>query len=103
MKKIFLVLIIILIIFLLFILIFPKSYLNEPLNKIVAGIPDKDCNLDSDCIYLKTTCSYCDCGEAINKNWKPFCPFEYVRCDMACLPPKVKCIENKCQVLIEKK
>lgn len=52
------------------------SFLNKPLNTLVAGTPDKSCNDNSDCVIRDTTCEICDCGEAVNKKWESFCPFK---------------------------
>jgi len=77
--------------------------LNEPLNTLVAGSPNKNCNVDSDCVVRGTSCHPCDCGDAVNKNWYPSCPFPDTSkyfCKMCESPVndfQVKCIENRCQ------
>jgi hypothetical protein len=79
------------------------AILNQPLNSLIAGSPDKRCNVDSDCILRDTICHTCDCGDAVNKNWYPFCPFldtaKYL-CKMCASPNydfEIKCVENQCQ------
>ncbi|MBI4438322.1 hypothetical protein HY640_00145 [Candidatus Woesearchaeota archaeon] len=63
--------------------------MNGPLNRIVAGHPDKSCVSDSDCIMRQVdcdSCSYGSSGEAVNKDWKPFCLISlknYVICPQA--------------------
>ncbi len=73
------------------------------MNKYLAGTPDKTCTTDSDCVLKRTSCSYCNCGDAVNKDWEVFCPFRnppiQVMCEM-CPPPnyyEIKCVENQCQ------
>ena len=79
------------------------NILNTPLNSIVAGNPDKNCNVDSDCALKKTRCAICDCGDAVNKNWNTFCPFpnlERLYCKMCASPGydfDIKCVSNQCQ------
>lgn len=48
--------------------------MNNSINSLVAGTPDKSCSVDSDCNLEKTRCDPCDCGSAVNKNWNRFCP-----------------------------
>jgi|SRR3989344_3898604 len=71
-------------------------FLNDYVNT-----PDKSCNVDTDCMNKVTTCSYCDCGEAVNKNWKEFCPFPNVPMHLLCKTCQgdfdLKCVENKCE------
>jgi len=79
------------------------SILNNSLNNLIAGNPDKSCNLDYDCVLKKTSCGVCDCGDAVNKDWNRFCPFPNfgtVYCKMCASPSydfDVKCISNQCQ------
>jgi len=79
------------------------SSLNQPLNNLIAGEPDKSCNSDSDCTLRSTSCHVCDCGDAVNKDWKSFCPFpiyEMVYCKMCASEGRdfeIKCIDNQCQ------
>ena len=84
------------------------SFLNEPTNKLVAGYPNKKCSSDSDCILRGVTCAICDCGDAVNKNWYPFCPFEkklmgsVVLCKTCPFPKydfEIKCIKNQCKTV----
>lgn len=81
-------------------------FLNGPINHIVAGTPDKSCQIDSDCQIKPTQCGYCgDCGDAINKNWQQYCPFKNhystILCE-TCPPWQVKCIEGQCQKYFKK-
>lgn len=81
------------------------SFLNQPLNNLIAGSPDKSCNSDSDCVIKTTTCNICDCGDAVNKNWHSFCPFldkSIVRCKICTFPSDfgIKCIEGQCQARV---
>ncbi len=73
--------------------------LNNYLNKIVRGEPDKSCFVDSDCKIAITDCGLCGCGEAVNINWKrSFCPIRYnvqVMC-MQCPGSEARCLNNKC-------
>ncbi|MFH1711316.1 MAG: hypothetical protein ABH840_03320 [Nanoarchaeota archaeon] len=76
--------------------------LNEPLNKIVAGSPNKKCTEDSDCVLIWDSCFPCGCGNAVNKDWKPYCPFDYpyaVSCEI-CPSFNVKCVDNKCTAIM---
>jgi hypothetical protein len=75
------------------------------LNKYFTGTPDKTCAVDSDCALKGTTCGYCNCGDAVNKNWDVSCPFKrnphiQVLCKM-CPSPNIdfdiKCVDNQCQ------
>jgi hypothetical protein len=52
------------------------SFLNDTLNRLVAGEPDKTCSVDSDCIMKQIDCSRSTCDkEAVNVKWNNFCPF----------------------------
>ncbi|MBW2970707.1 hypothetical protein KY320_00950 [Candidatus Woesearchaeota archaeon] len=73
-------------------------------NKFFSGAPDKSCITDSDCVLRDTSCGYCDCGDAVNKDWHVFCPFKRpkmrVMCEMC--PAEgynfdIKCVNNQCQ------
>jgi len=79
--------------------IFDLSPLNEPLNKWLRGEPKKYCNRASDCVIRPTNCSVCNCGDAVNKNWKPFCPFKSHKTQQECNCPKyiVRCINHRCR------
>lgn len=86
-----------------------SNVLNNPLNRLIAGTPDKNCNVDSDCALKKTTCGVCDCGNAVNKDWNRFCPFpnlEMVYCKMCASPGydfDIKCVSNQCQKVSKNK
>ncbi len=74
------------------------------LNNYVSGTPNKSCMVDTDCVLRSTTCGYCDCGDAVNKDWNVFCPFRnppaQVFCKMCPSPNlnfEIKCVENQCQ------
>lgn len=73
------------------------SPLNEPLNTLIAGPPDKTCGIDEDCVVEPTTCEPCDCGDAVNKEWGTFCPFGTlsVFCKM-CPGLGTQCIDGTC-------
>jgi hypothetical protein len=79
------------------------NLLNSPLNRLIAGTPDKDCNADRDCALKDTNCQACDCGDAVNKDWNKFCPFpnfEMVYCKMCAslgYDFEIKCVNNRCQ------
>lgn len=85
--------------------IFLNSYgllksLNEPLNKLVAGVPEESCTVDSDCIARTSDCSICGNGDVVNKEWETFCPFhtidkENVNC-MTSGPMKAGCTQGQC-------
>lgn len=74
------------------------------MNKNFVGKPDKTCTADSDCALKPTTCGYCDCGDAVNKDWNVVCPFKNPPKQVLCKPcpsPNldfdIKCVENQCQ------
>jgi hypothetical protein len=74
------------------------------LNKYFSGVPDKKCTMDSDCVLKDTTCGYCDCGDAANKDWNVLCLFRnppmQVLCKTCPSPNhdfEIKCVENQCQ------
>lgn len=77
--------------------------LNYPLNHILAGEPEKNCSVDFDCALRVTSCEECACGEAVNKNWRPFCPIpnnEKIYCKKCPEEGRdilIKCVENQCQ------
>jgi len=52
------------------------TFLNWPINKLVAKTPDQSCFVDEDCKIAPTTCGPCDCGQAVNKNWQAYCPLK---------------------------
>jgi hypothetical protein len=94
----------------IFLLILSSFYgflgiLNQPINSIIAGNPNKKCNVDSDCVLRATTCSQCDCGDAVNRNWYTLCPFadkSVIFCKMCATPNsdfEVKCVNNTCQIV----
>jgi len=76
------------------------SFLNQPLNKIVAGEPDKTCNQDTDCRVTWPICGSCEC-DVVNQEWRKYCPFRPLYYTL-CLCPiiennlTIKCIENQC-------
>ncbi|MBI2543227.1 MAG: hypothetical protein HYW24_03515 [Candidatus Aenigmarchaeota archaeon] len=110
------------------------DYISGPgilyeLNKIFPQNPDISCRIDSDCklhVYPEWSgcrvCGNCEIYKindskviAINKEWRPFCP--YPRPLIACglciggiadsdnklltdLSSNVKCIENRCQKVL---
>jgi len=81
------------IVIILFIILLGAYFLGflNPLNRFFTNqIPNKACNLDSDCILFKSPSDniYCisindksmiDINDSriiyVNKNWNPFCPF----------------------------
>lgn len=80
------------------------SSLNDPLNRLIAGTPDKSCNVDSDCVIKSTRCSPCDCGDAVNQRWYTYCPFPIAKIGIFCKPCAtpgqdfdLKCVNNQCQ------
>ncbi len=78
------------------------NILNKTLNRFIAGTPDKNCNIDSDCALKKTSCGVCECGDAVNKDWNRFCPLSYLVMAYCqdCIDPTsfdVKCVNNQCQ------
>jgi hypothetical protein len=80
-----------------------SSQINGSLNAIVAGEPDRSCRQDSDCALRQTSCSLCDCGDAVNMKWERFCPLpdkETVYCKpCASLGAdfQLKCADGTCQ------
>ena len=79
------------------------TYINYSANNLIASTPDKRCNVDSDCVVKSTYCSACDCGDAVNKEWTKYCPFEVTNTHIACKPCgsenydfNVSCVENQC-------
>ncbi|OGY42507.1 MAG: hypothetical protein A2Y82_04025 [Candidatus Buchananbacteria bacterium RBG_13_36_9] len=75
-------------------------FLNKPISYLVAGPVDKFCQTDSDCQIKPTQCAYCDCGDAVNINWKQNCPFKTHYISYSCkLCPglQAKCVANQCQ------
>ena len=97
------VLVIVILIFILNYFYGALAFLNEPLNDIISGSPNKSCNDDSDCVLRKTICHQCDCGDTVNKNWYTFCPFVDKSIDLCKMCAslhsdfEVKCINNLCQ------
>lgn len=88
----------------LFVIVLNYSGIISPSNKYSTGTPDKTCTVDSDCALKRTTCGYCDCGGAVNKDWDIVCLFKNPPKRVLCKPcpsPNldfdVKCIENQCQ------
>jgi hypothetical protein len=83
------------------------SYLNPILNNIIAGKPNNECNVDSDCVLRPTKCSpnLCNCGDPVNKEWKSFCPFLNFRPPLCEPCPEIyanytlRCISEKCEVI----
>lgn len=83
------------------------SVMNNSLNSLFAGIPNKSCSVDSDCDLEKTKCNPCDCGSAVNKDWNRFCPLPdlsvisiYCKGCMALgYDIEVKCLNNQCQTV----
>ena len=74
------------------------------MNNYLSGTPDKTCTIDSDCAIKRTTCGYCDCGDAVNKDWNVFCPFRDAHLGVLCkmcmslnYDFEIKCVQNQCQ------
>ncbi|OGY42335.1 MAG: hypothetical protein A2Y67_04380 [Candidatus Buchananbacteria bacterium RBG_13_39_9] len=75
------------------------TFLNWPLNKLIAGTPDGSCYVSSDCKIAPTTCGVCDCGQAVNKNWQAYCPFknrQIIHCKM-CPSVQARCLNYACR------
>jgi hypothetical protein len=76
------------------------TFLNWPLNKLVAGTPDGSCYVNSDCKIAPTTCGVCDCGQAVNKNWQAYCPLvrkNKILCK-TCPPLQAQCMKYACRL-----
>lgn len=78
--------------------------LNKPLNSIVAGTPDKSCNVAADCTYKFINCTNNSCKkDAVNVNWNTFCPLPSSKTASSpiCLPggnnKGLECVEGQCQ------
>jgi hypothetical protein len=77
-------------------------FLNSPLNSIISGVPDKSCSQDSDCMIKDIDCDVCGCGDAVNKEWKSFCPFKkpLVLCEPCSSDiSQAKCVDNQCTMV----
>jgi len=79
------------------------TFLNWPLNKLVAKTPDGSCLVDEDCKIAATSCGPCDCGQAININWQPYCPFKNTQRVLCKTCPSVQAICRKYACRIENK
>ncbi len=97
--------IILLAIFILVLLVFYVtgvfSFLDMPVNSIIAGSPDKSCRIDADCVIKSTNCQICSCGESVNKNWNEVCPFKAgIAAQVNCKPCQfyeAVCVNNRCE------
>ncbi|HLC73526.1 MAG TPA: hypothetical protein VJH20_02725 [Candidatus Nanoarchaeia archaeon] len=105
MKKLSIILIImVVIVILLYAFAFPYS-INQTLNSNIAGKPDKNCNIDSDCTLKQIGCRPCECFDVVNIEWNSFCPlknpgiarFQCKMCASEGIDFDVKCVENQCQ------
>ena len=101
MKKIFIIIGIIIALILIVLAVNISGYstfLNWPLNKLIAGTPDGSCFVDEDCKIANTTCGVCDCGQAVNKNWQAYCPFKnnFIKCK-PCPPLQAQCLKYACR------
>jgi len=80
--------------------------MNQPMNKLIFGVPDTSCAYDTDCkLERVTTCGGCHCEtSAVNKDWNMFCPFRdnvQVQCDCIAIGPEsVRCVKNVCQKVL---
>ena len=76
-----------------------STFLNWPLNKLMAGTPDGSCFVAQDCKIAPTTCGPCDCGQAVNKDWQIYCPFKRKNIIMCkpCQPLQVSCLNYACR------
>ena len=74
--------------FLLFMIFVVKpTEINNSLNILVSGEPNKECIIDSDCAIKQTTCNLCSNyakKESVNKDWNTFCPIPAIL-DTTCL------------------
>jgi hypothetical protein len=80
----------------------------DPLNpELSVSIDEQDraCVTDDDCTSFDPTCSFCHCGEPINKqNVDKYMQLRTELCqgyaggvcDMACPPQEISCVENAC-------
>jgi hypothetical protein len=79
------------------------------LNHSEAIPPDKSCNSDADCVIKLTTCGACACGDAVNKDWRVFCPFRSSLGNSKCMPCATpndagdagvaRCVGNVCTIV----
>lgn len=109
------------ILLLLLILILNNFGMLSSLNNLIPQTPDISCRVDSDCkmlIDLEWSCNSCGSCKtydvnsidviAINKEWKPLCPFKEIQAAcLACVSEienydliSIKCINNKCQKVL---
>jgi hypothetical protein len=75
------------------------SILNNPLNNLVAGEPDRTCSVDSDCVVKTIQCSSTCDKEAVNVEWSKFCPFKenvFIAISGCSGPIDAKCVEGIC-------
>jgi hypothetical protein len=80
------------------------SFLNYPINKVIAGNPVTSCNTDSDCELKYLDCSSCPkCGVINYDKWQPYCPFKRFekecQTDSSCILQGsfIKCVDNQCK------
>ncbi len=84
-----------------------SRYYVEPINKTFNSLKpvDKSCNIDADCKIARIDCAPCSrlsTGSAVNKNYQPFCPLEYLLVACRPAPPpwavalKAVCINHSC-------
>jgi hypothetical protein len=76
--------------------------LNEPLNNLIVGSPEKICGYNTDCALKRTQCNPCDCGDAVYRDWAPFCilhdpkVYDCKPCPALNIDFQIACIDYKC-------
>ena len=76
--------------------------LNPQASLLIAGPPDIACKTDNDCEFKQTVCGNPCIIDAVNKDWKPSCPFiEKKKQNRPCydseIPKALKCVDNHCK------
>ena len=99
--KLFLFVIVLLLLF--FILNFFGIFFS--FNQYFNSAPDKNCNVDYDCVLKEVHCHPCSYSEAVNKNWENVCIFwpPQVSCKLT-IPDSdfnTKCVQNKCEKILK--
>lgn len=81
----------------------PKKPSGE--KGITVSDADKGCDVDEDCVLVGYTCSFCDCGEPVNRThqerYHEMLQLECVDyvggvCSIMCPPTEIKCVDKVC-------
>lgn len=84
---------------------------NSNIREVRVDAIHQKCDIDSDCIEVRTKCDHCEClGTPVNKEFKQIYSDRYKSlctiylvpvCDVVCTPESIRCMNNSCAFVKE--